>query len=103
MLKRLLVYFLINGTVHLISDEHLTVEDRIKNKKTQIVFKKFYEGSYFGEVELIFKRQRVYSLQASSRCELYSIRKQVRLDVCFLLIISLGLFQCFSCRVPTHT
>jgi len=32
-------------------------------------------GSYFGEIELIFKRKRGYTLQASSHAELFYITK----------------------------
>jgi len=75
--KRTLVYFLISGKVHMLSSEYLTPADRVKNQKTSIIFNRFPAGSYFGEIEIIEKTNRSFSLQATVDSEVFYLTKHV--------------------------
>lgn len=87
--KFIVVYFLISGKVHLLSLEYLTPEDRINNVKGSIIFKRFMAGCYFGEIEILNKTKRSYSLQASTEAELFYLTKHV--ENTFIINNKLGL------------
>jgi len=69
------IYFLISGKVHLLSSEFLTPSDRVINQKTSIIFNRMPAGSYFGEIEIIEKTNRSFSLQASRDSEVFYLTK----------------------------
>jgi len=75
------IYFLISGKVHMLSSEFLTPTDRVINQKTSIIFNRYPAGSYFGEIEIIEKTNRAFSLQAGRDSEVFYLTKHVFLGV----------------------
>ena len=57
------IYFLLSGRV-------------IMKDKCNAIFKTYVEGSYFGEVEVINKCNRMSSAQAETACQLMSLEKE---------------------------
>lgn len=44
-----------------------------------MLFKIMTNGSYFGEVDIIFRRKRVYDLITASDCDMYILSRTVAL------------------------
>ena len=58
------VFFLVHGRVDFVMDLH------------ECVFKSWPQGSYFGEIEVIFKKKRLATCKAAVNCDLFSLNKK---------------------------
>jgi len=70
----------------MLSSEYLTPADRVKNEKTSIIFNRFPAGSYFGEIEIIEKTNRSFSLQATVDSEVFYLTKHVTEGIWVILM-----------------
>lgn len=48
-----------------------------ESAKGKLLFKIMTNGSYFGEVDIIFRRKRVYDLVTASDCDFYILSRTV--------------------------
>lgn len=46
-----------------------------------IAFKDMIEGGYFGDIEIIFKRKRLYTMLSTTNCDFLTMSKQIFEDV----------------------
>ena len=58
------MFFLVKGRVNFVMELH------------ECVFKSWPQGSYFGEIEIIFKKKRLATCKAALDCELFSLHKK---------------------------
>jgi hypothetical protein len=62
-------------------DQSMSAPNKKKNENIKdgrrVLFKIMTNGSYFGEVDIIFRRKRVYDLIAATDCDLYILSRTV--------------------------
>lgn len=58
------IYFILNGRVNFLLDA------------SACIFKSWPQGSYFGEIEIIFQKKRICTVQAEEECDLFTLNKK---------------------------
>ena len=58
------IYFIVDGRVNLIMEI------------AECVFKSWPQGSYFGEIEIIFQKKRICTAKAEQDCDLFTLNKK---------------------------
>ncbi len=58
------IYMILNGRVNFIMDVN------------ECVFKSWPQGSYFGEIEIIFQKKRICTAKAEQECDIFTLNKK---------------------------
>ena len=65
------IYFIVKGRVNFVMDIG------------ECVFKTWPQGSYFGEIEVIFQKKRICTAKAGFDCDLFTLNKKFYQQIIF--------------------